>query len=37
MQPILVRPVSSDKYEIIAGERRFGLRASPASKKCRCW
>src|ERR1700682_4298780 len=23
MQPILVRPVSSDKYEIIAGERRF--------------
>jgi ParB family transcriptional regulator, chromosome partitioning protein len=23
MQPILVRPVSADKYEIIAGERRF--------------
>ncbi len=23
MQPILVRPVSGDKYEIIAGERRF--------------
>ena len=23
MQPILVRPISSDKYEIIAGERRF--------------
>jgi ParB family transcriptional regulator, chromosome partitioning protein len=23
MQPILVRPVSSEKYEIIAGERRF--------------
>lgn len=23
MQPILVRPVSEDKYEIIAGERRF--------------
>ena len=23
MQPILVRPVSAEKYEIIAGERRF--------------
>jgi ParB family transcriptional regulator, chromosome partitioning protein len=23
MQPILVRPISADKYEIIAGERRF--------------
>ena len=23
MQPILVRPVSEEKYEIIAGERRF--------------
>ena len=23
MQPIVVRPISSDKYEIIAGERRW--------------
>ncbi len=37
MQPILVRPVDSDKYEIIAGERRWraarmaGLATVPAS------
>ena len=39
MQPIVVRPISSDKYEIIAGERRWratqmaGLDTIPAIVK----
>jgi len=32
MQPIVIRPISADKYEIIAGERRWraGLESIPA-------
>jgi hypothetical protein len=36
MQPILVRPIGKDKYEIIAGERRFRA-ATGRPGSCRCW
>jgi len=37
MQPILVRSIGGDRYEIIAGERRFRQRNWLALMKCRCW